>query len=242
MRVEARFILAPMDDARFADLISGIAHELRSPLTSVKGFSSTLVRRWDRFTDEQRFQFVESIHYDAERMARIISEVLDLAKLEAGTLELHPETTEIREVAARAIQHLAATPGAERIVVEIDQTCTAWADPARLQHVLFNLIENAVKYSQTGPVTITAGGADHHVEVAVSDQGIGIDPSRFATLFDGPAPPGQPAAPSGTGLGLLLTKRIVEAHGGTISVESRPLAGSTFIVRLPVQAGDGHPR
>ncbi|MDP9226629.1 MAG: HAMP domain-containing histidine kinase [Actinomycetota bacterium] len=230
-----------MEDARFAELISRIAHELRSPLTSVKGFSATLVKRWDRFTDEQRFQFVESIHQDAERMARIISEVLDLAKLETGKLELHREGTEVRKVATHALDHLATLPGAERVEVEIDEACIAWADPVRLQHVLFNLLENAIKYSETGPVRITAAGADGTVEVVVADEGVGIDPARFSTLFDGPAPPGQAATPSGTGLGLLLTRRIVEAHGGTISVESAPPGGSTFTVRLPANAGNGQP-
>ena len=78
-----------MSDPRLAEMISKMAHELRSPLTSVKGFSSMLMKRWDRFTDEQKFQFVETIHHDAERMSRIVSEVLDLARLESGRLELH---------------------------------------------------------------------------------------------------------------------------------------------------------
>src|SRR3712207_2735425 len=89
----------------FAELISKIAHELRSPLTSVKGFSATLVKRWDRFTDEQRLQFVETIHSDAERMGRIVSEVLDLARLEANRLEIHPVEVAVAGIARQSAEH-----------------------------------------------------------------------------------------------------------------------------------------
>lgn len=227
-----------MEDARFAELISRIAHELRSPLTSVKGFSSTLVNKWDRFTDEQRFQFVETIHADAERMARIVTEVVDLARLEADRLELHPQRTDVVGVANRAIEQLAELPGADRIALEVEPACHAWADPARLEIVIFNLVENAIKYSDTGPIHVSAEDSDGKLDLIVADEGIGIDESRLPRLFDGPAPPGQHAAPSGTGLGLLLTKKLVEAHGGTIAVESRPGAGSSFTVQLPAEASD----
>src|ERR671910_32073 len=109
------------DDApRFAELISKIAHELRSPLTSVKGFSATLVKRWDRFTDEQKLQFVETINSDAERMGRIVSEVLDLARLESGRLELHRTEIDLSAIAAKAAEHLKDLPGADRVKVEIE--------------------------------------------------------------------------------------------------------------------------
>jgi signal transduction histidine kinase len=228
-----------MEDARFAELISRIAHELRSPLTSVKGFSSTLVNKWDRFTDEQRFQFVETIHKDAERMARIVSEVVDLARLEADRLELHPQRTEVMGVASRAIGQLAELPGAERVELEVEPGVQAWADPARLEIVIFNLVENAIKYSDEGPIHVTARDADGTFDLIVADQGIGIEASRLPNLFDGPAPPAQHASPSGTGLGLLLTKKLVQAHGGTIAVESQPAVGASFTVQLPAEASDG---
>src|SRR5688572_15300924 len=95
-----------MENHRFAEMISKIAHELRSPLTSIKGFSSTLTQRWDRFTDEQRFQFVETIHADSERMGRIVSEVLDLARIESGRLQLSPRPTSVSGVAETATEHV----------------------------------------------------------------------------------------------------------------------------------------
>ena len=228
-----------MDEApRFAEMISKIAHELRSPLTSVKGFSSTLIRRWDRFTDEQKFQFVETIHSDAERMGRIVSEVLDLARLETGRLELHQQNVELSAIATQAAGHHAALPGADRVEVRIAEGLRAFADPERLGHVLGNLIENAIKFSDEGAIVIDGSADDGRVSVRVSDRGVGIGPDRLGDVFSGPGPSGQKATPSGTGLGLYLSKRLMEAHGGSIEVESTPGEGSTFTIVLPAATAD----
>ena len=225
-----------MSDVGFAELISKIAHELRSPLTSVKGFSATLVKRWDRFTDDQRLQFVETIHADAERMGRIVSEVLDLARLESNQLELHAQEVPIRAIAKQSAQHLAGLAGGERVAVEVDEDMTAFVDAERLGHMLRNLIENAIKFSDEGGITVSAHRTGDGVEITVTDSGIGIEADRLEDLFSGPAPSGQRSGPSGTGLGLYLTRRLVEAHGGSISVTSEPDKGSTFVLRLPANA------
>ncbi|MDQ3619551.1 MAG: HAMP domain-containing histidine kinase [Actinomycetota bacterium] len=226
-----------MDDVRFAEMISKIAHELRSPLTSVKGFSSTLVSRWDRFTDEQRRQLVETIHSDAERMARIVSEVLDLARLEANRLELNLQRVELRELVDKSVTSQSElVAGAARVTVGIAEDVTAWADPERLTHVISNLIENAIKFSDDGPIEITA---EHTTEgstlVQVRDRGVGIPPEILPHIFQGPASTAQKATPSGSGLGLYLSRRLVEAHGGTIQVVSEERSGSTFSVTLPAR-------
>jgi signal transduction histidine kinase len=227
-----------MEDGRFAEMISKIAHELRSPLTSIKGFSSTLVQRWDRFTDEQRLQFVETIHADAERMGRIVTEVLDLARIESGRLQLSPRPVSLHAAADNAREHIGTLRGVERIEIEVDEETRVWADPDRLAHILRNLLENAVKFSDEGPIKLeTRPGADDHLEVLVSDEGVGIPQDRIDEIFTGPAPLAQKSGPTGAGLGLYLTRRLVEAHGGTIRVESKPDVGSTFILLLP-QRGD----
>ncbi|HWL65799.1 MAG TPA: HAMP domain-containing sensor histidine kinase [Actinomycetota bacterium] len=223
---------------RFAEMISKIAHELRSPLTSVKGFSATLLKRWDRFTDEQKLQFIETIHFDAERMGRIVSEVLDLARLETGKLELHPTLVDLHAIATQAAEHHKTLPGADRVVVEVEEGTRAWGDPDRLAHVVGNLIENGVKFSDEGPIEVTARRANGMVELTVTDQGIGIEADLLPTVFDGPAPAGGKATPSGTGLGLYLSRRLVEAHGGTITVESRSGEGATFVVSIPAESPD----
>lgn len=224
-----------MSDVGFAELISKIAHELRSPLTSVKGFSATLVKRWDRFTDEQRFQFVETIHSDAERMGRIVSEVLDLARLEANRLELNPRPTAIGEVAQQSAQHLAGLTGGDRVSVSVDPSLTAFVDPERLGHMLRALIENAIKFSDEGPIEVSAQRTDGVVEIKVSDKGVGIQADRLDELFSGPGPTGQRSGPSGTGLGLYLTRRLAEAHSGRIEVESEMEKGSVFTLYLPAE-------
>lgn len=222
-----------MENHRFAEMISKIAHELRSPLTSIKGFSSTLSQRWDRFNDEQRLQFVQTIHADAERMGRIVTEVLDLARIEAGRLELSPRPVALYAVVETAVGHLSKLSGADRVVVDVKEDVRVWADPDRLAHILRNLIENAIKFSDDGPIRIEARLENEVVETRVSDEGVGIPEERLGSVFSGPAPTAQKSGPTGAGLGLYLTRRLTEAHGGTIRVESKVDAGSTFVVSLP---------
>ena len=223
-----------MPEQRFAELISKIAHELRSPLTSIKGFSATLVKRWDKFSDEQRLQFVETIMHDADRMSRIVSEVLDLARIEAGRLELIKTDASVAAACGKAVEHCSHLPGAERVRVEVSSELSAWADPERLERLIANLVENAIKFSEEGDIVVTAEADGDSVVISVSDRGVGIEEDRLPDLFAGPAPAeGRDAMPTGTGLGLYLTKRVVEIHGGQVGVESRRGEGSTFTIRLP---------
>ena len=221
----------------FAEMISKIAHELRSPLTSVKGFSATLVKRWDSFTDEQRKQFVETIHQDSLRMARVIAEVVDLARIESGRLELNPAEAHLHSLCERAVNNVAALAGSERVVLEVDPDLYVWGDFERLEHVVSNLIENAVKFSDESISVSAEARPDGTVELRVTDQGVGIDPDRLESVFDGPGERAGRAMPSGAGLGLYLSKRLVEAHDGTISAASEKGAGSTFTVVLPAAKG-----
>lgn len=224
-----------MKEARVADMITKIAHELRSPLTSIKGFSSMLVSRWDRFTDEQRLQFVDTIRADAERMGRIVSEVLDLARLEAGRLELHPVQVSVVDIVARANARMTELPGADRVSISVPSDLIAWADPDRLEHVVANLLENAIKFSDEGVITVEAHSDDAAwVHINVTDLGVGIEEDRVGTVFSGPAPAsGAKSTPSGSGLGLYLSRGIIEAHGGSIVVSSEVDQGSVFTITLP---------
>jgi signal transduction histidine kinase len=200
----------------------------------VQGFSGTLVKRWDRFSDEQRLQLVDTIHSDAVRMGRIISEVLDVARLETGRLNLTRTEVEVAAITARVADNVSRLPGAERLDVDVEDGLVAWVDATRLEHILTNLVENAVKFSDEGPVELSArGSAGGAVEIAVEDRGEGIEGERLMEIFAGPASTASSSTPTGSGLGLYLTKRLVEAHGGTIGVTSTPSEGSRFTVSLP---------
>lgn len=224
-----------MNDTRFAEMISKIAHELRSPLTSVKGFSSTLVSRWERFDDEQKYDLVQAIAADADRMGRIISEVLDLARLEADQLELNELPVSVTELIDQAISDLRLMPGVERISVDVQDDLKITVDPERFRHVLFNLLENSLRFSAEGPIEVTAGVAEKVTLISVTDRGVGIPAERIPTLFDGPGPRTQSATPQGSGLGLYMSRRLVESHAGTISVTSHEDLGTTFEIVLPVK-------
>jgi signal transduction histidine kinase len=226
-----------MTESRFAELISKIAHELRSPLTAVQGFSATLIKRWDRFDDEQKRQLVATINADAVRMGRIISEVVDLARLEIGTLQLSSAEVDVASVVQRACDNVGRLSGSERVEVTVEPQLSVWADPARLEHIVTNLVENAIKFSSEGPIELTARGNGGRVEIAVADQGEGIDREALPSIWDGPAPVGSSAAPLGSGLGLYLTRRLVEAHGGSVDVTSERGRGSRFMVTLPSTPG-----
>ena len=231
--------LPSMTETGFAELISMIAHELRSPLTSIKGFSATLVKRWDRFTEEQRLQFVETIHSDADRMSRIISEILDLARIEAGKLELLPADAHVASAADKAVAQLTSMSGSERVSIDVPDDLTAWADPERLERAIATLVENALKFSEEGPIEVVARSDADSVVITVTDKGVGIEPERLESIFAGPGPSGQMAGPRGTGLGLHLAQRLVEVQRGSLTVESERGIGSTFTMTLPRRAGDG---
>jgi len=219
------------DDSRFAELISRSGHELRSPLTSIKGFSSTLVKRWDRFTDEQRLQFIETIHADSERMGRIVSEVLDLARVEVGNLELQLGPVNMSISVTTVVDRFAEGSDGDRIEVDVPDGLHAWTDRERFERSLDNLVENACKFS-AGPISIVGKRRGDSTVVSVSDRGQGIDPSHLPNLFSAPGPRGN-KAPTGLGLGLVLTDRVLSAQGASITVDSRPQSGTTFTMTFP---------
>lgn len=222
-----------MADPGLADLISKMAHELRSPLTSVKGFSSMLTQRWDRFTDEQKLQFVETIHHDAERMSRIVTDILDLARIESGRLELHPGAFELGPALEEAVGFNEALDPDGRAEVKCAPETMAYGDRERIVSVISNLVENALRFSDDGSVVVTGTPAKEGTTILVEDQGVGIEPDRLPGLFDGPGSGSTTSVPSGAGLGLYLAKGIVEGHGGTIEVESTPGKGTAVTVTLP---------
>lgn len=222
-------------DLAKSEVISAVAHELRSPLTSVKGFTSTLLHRWDRFDDDTKKHLLLTINTDADRVTRLIGELLDVSRLEAGRLHLRRQIVQMSEVAARVVERIQPQAAQHRLVSRFPEGFPQVdADPDKVEQVLTNLVENAVKYTERGIVTV-AGVAEHRqVRVSVSDEGEGIPREHrlqvFGKFFRHEKRSGNP---SGTGLGLYICKGLVEAHGGRIWVDEAPGGGAVFSFTLP---------
>ncbi|MFI9646956.1 ATP-binding protein [Streptomyces sp. NPDC052040] len=225
-----------------AELIATVAHELRSPLTSVKGFTATLLAKWERFTDDQKRLMLETVDADANRVTRLIAELLDISRIDSGRLEVRRQPVDMGAAVGRHIQaYVAAGQPADRFLLRIEQPLPGlWADPDKIDQVLSNLIENAVRHGE-GTVTIDVTpavspreGKDEQntaTSVTVSDEGPGIPEesmNRVFTRF------WRGSKRGGTGLGLYIVKGIVEAHGGTITVGRARSGGAEFRFTLPV--------
>src|SRR6266536_2411432 len=180
--------LARLERSR-ADLVSTVAHELRSPLTSVKGFTATLLAKWHRFTDDQKRVMLETVNADADRVIRLITELLDVSRIEAGRLEVHRQVVDVAERVRRLIAgRVAAGDREDRFRLEKHGTTPEmWLDPDKIDQILGNLIENAVRHGG-GTVTIVVDAAagpapEGGVAVAVRDEGEGIAPEFAPRVF-----------------------------------------------------------
>ena len=221
-----------------AELIAIVAHELRSPLTSVKGFTATLLAKWERFTDDQKRLMLETVDADANRVNRLIAELLDISRIDSGRLELRRQPVDISAAVERHVQALTANGQApDRFLVRTRQPLPAlWADPDKIDQVLGNLLENAVRHGE-GTVTIEVApsseenGEKTGTAVTVSDEGPGIPEESMGRVF---TRFWRGSKRGGTGLGLYIVKGIVEAHGGTITVARGPGGGAEFRFILPV--------
>jgi signal transduction histidine kinase len=222
------------------------SHELRSPLTSVQGFAELLMLERDTLTPKQ-VETVEVILDNCRHLVRLLNDLLDLARSDAGRLAIRPKPTEVAALIDDAVRTMRAQteaahqtlaqrvePGLPLIDVEAD----------RVRQILVNLLTNAHEYSAEGAsIEVTARAIGAEVEIAVTDDGPGIPESQLDLVFErftrGDA--GLTQRVGGTGLGLAISKSLVDLHGGTIEVESTPGVGSTFLIRLPTAAAPGGP-
>jgi len=225
-----------LDRAR-SDIISTVSHEIRSPLTSVKGFTSTLLSKWDRFTDEQKRVMLQTINYDADRVTRLLGDLLDISRLEAGRLELKRQEVDIVALATDAVMRLRLDVEQHTLEVAFpDGFPKVTADPNRIEQVLMNLVENAIKYAKAGPIVVSGDDDTDAVTVRVIDVGEGIPADHLPHIFTKFYRRGSGERRSGTGLGLHICKGIIEAHGGALVVEKSDATGTTFAFTLPKDA------
>ena len=220
-----------------ADLVCTVAHELRSPLTSVKGFTATLLAKWGRFTDDQKRVMLETVNADADRVTRLITELLDVSRLESGRMEVHRQLVDVPDRVRKIIAGRVACGEAEdRFQLEVGQDLPeTWLDADKVDQILVNLIENALRHGAGIVTTMVEAGqldGDPAVVVYVRDQGEGIAPEVAPRVF---RQFWRGKRRGGTGLGLYIVKGLVEAHGGTIIVQRAPGGGAEF--RFTVPAG-----
>jgi signal transduction histidine kinase/DNA-binding response OmpR family regulator len=235
-----------------SDFLAGMSHELRTPLNAIIGFSD-LMRAEQPDGDRRSVpaEWVDHIHGSGRHLLGLINDILDLAKVEAGRLELNLDSISLDSAVSDIITTLRPLTDRKGLQVYLDVPASAAvrADPLRLRQILDNLLSNAIKFTPDGGmIAVVVSPALEDVAITVADSGIGIAPEDHERVFEefqqvGPAAHRK----GGTGLGLALTRRLVEAHGGSIELQSGPAEGSRFTVRLPAAevpgaAPDGHPQ
>jgi signal transduction histidine kinase len=220
-----------------ADFVSLVSHELRSPMAAVIGAARTLQDRWRQLTPDQREAFLALIADETSRLAALIGDVLDTSRIEAGTFSFSFTDVDLGRVVQDAVSVASVGQDEVRVRAEIVEPLPRIrGDGERLRQVISNLIDNAVKYSPSGDeVEVMAARANGVVRITVRDRGPGIPFDQQRVIFEkfGRAEiPGS--SKPGTGLGLFIARSIVEAHGGSLDVESQPDEGTAFTVILPL--------
>src|SRR5437762_1264539 len=230
-------------DRMKSEFLTNMSHELRTPLNAIIGFSE-IIRTTPELSDDERNEFAGTIHTSGRRLLKLINDILELTHIQAGRLELHPAPCLLAEAVDAALSENAAAATQKDLTVtsRVERSLQVVFDPRSLRHVVHNLVNNAVKFTpHHGSVVISAAESDAGTVVEVRDTGIGIKREDQARLFeefrqvDGSTSRGY----EGVGLGLALSKRLVELQGGQIWVESTPGKGSAFrflIRRIPLLA------
>lgn len=212
-----------------SELVATVAHELRSPLTGVKGFTATLLSRWDRFTDSQRRLMLQTIDSDADRLSRLIAELLDVARIDSGRLTVRAEPTDLEALVQRVLDSVAAGTS-RRVPLHARRPLpTVWVDADRITQVVTNLVENALRHGG-GSVRVSLSGAEDGVLLTVDDDGPGVPVELRSRVFTRFWTSGDKG---GSGLGLYIVCGVVTAHGGRVHVDAAPGGGARLVVWLP---------
>lgn len=220
------------------EFLSNISHELRTPLTSILAFVETLEDGAIDDNDNNR-RFLGVIRRNAERMHELIADILELSMIESGNVSIQTKTVRPRNLVDEVFTALSskAVTREIRLINEIDPQITATADPVRLEQMLTNLVDNAIKFNRrAGSVTISAAGTSEKTSISVTDTGEGILSGHLSRVFERfyRADRGRSREVGGTGLGLAIVKHLARLHGGEVSVTSVPGQGTTFTIQLPV--------
>lgn len=216
-------------DRERSDLVATVAHELRSPLTGVKGFVQALLNRWDKLNDEQKKLMLTTVSADSDRLSRLIAELLDVARIDTGRLQLYPRPSDAAVLVRRVVDSVAAGTSRPIELDVADDLPTVTVDPDKFTQVVTNLVENAVRHG-SGVVRVSLSVVDAGVRVRVDDEGEGISPELrrrvFTKFWTG-------GGRGGSGLGLYLVNGLVKAHGGAVTIADADGGGARIDVELP---------
>ncbi|HZN24632.1 MAG TPA: ATP-binding protein [Burkholderiales bacterium] len=219
--------------------LANVSHELRTPLNAIIGFSEVLRERMFGEINEKQAEYLEDIHSSGKHLLSLINDILNLSKIEAGRMDLELSRFDLEEALHQSVSLVRERASRNRIQLSLDMTAEIgeWvADERKLKQIMLNLLSNAVKFTpEGGTVSVLVRRAGTDVEIAVADTGVGIAEDHLAIIFEEFRQVGADyrRKAEGTGLGLALTRKFVELHGGTMHVESAPGKGSTFTFTLP---------
>jgi len=221
-----------------SEFLANMSHELRTPLNAIIGFTQVLRDQLFGEVNAKQSEYLDDVLGSGQHLLNLINDILDLAKVEAGRMDLAATTFRLDgtlENATAMVRERATRQGVD-LVTEIDPSVgLVEADERKVKQILFNLLSNAVKFTPAGGrVTLAARVVDDYVEISVRDTGVGISAEDQVRIFEEFYQVGPGKTQEGTGLGLPLTKRLVELHHGRLTVTSEPDLGSTFTVTLPL--------
>jgi PAS domain S-box-containing protein len=222
------------------EFIGLVSHELRTPLTVISGSLSTVLTEWNRLSSNEVQQLLKDALLEGDSLSHLIENLLELSRAQAQQLALYLEPIDIRTVVRETLSKIKRQVTARRFVTSIPNVIQPInADPLRVGRILYNLLDNAAKYSPPGTqIKVSARAEPDHLVIGVSDKGRGLSASEQARIFRPfqRLEKSRPDQARGAGLGLMVCKRLVEAHGGQIWVESKKGKGSTFFFSLPYRA------
>lgn len=224
-----------------SQFLANMSHELRTPLNAIIGFSRIVLRKTESIIPEKQAKNLQMVHESGKHLLDMVNDLLDIERIEAGMLRVSLSTVEVTSLIAGVVSSLAPAAAEKGLVLEsvVGATMQMRSDPVRLRQVLDNLVNNAIKYSDTGTIRVRLeqhpADAPTEVRLAIEDQGLGIPEEHVARIFDAfhQVDGSSTRAQGGVGLGLHLVRRLVELLGGTVSVVSEVGKGSTFVVTLP---------
>ena len=228
-----------------SQFLANMSHEFRTPLNAIIGFTEVLQDQIPGPLNAEQVEYLGDVHNAGQLLLRLINDVLDLAKVESGRLELFYETFPVAQTVREAVTTLRGAAEKKGIAIQLNlppDLGLITADQIRLKQILFNLLSNAVKFTDRGGVNVSVAIEDGQLHLAIADTGIGIRPEDMQRIFVefSQVDDSHARRHEGTGLGLALSKRLVEAHGGRIWLESRFGEGSVFHVLLPLRPPGGN--